>query len=82
MDSRASFERVPFVAAIRGPVIMITIGALFAIDYAAGVSFGKTWPILLIVVGALHLFGRAGSGHVGSGRIDEPIEEPLQEPRP
>ena len=35
-------DRGSFVAAIRGPVMLITLGALFAIDYSAGVSIGKT----------------------------------------
>ena len=51
----------PLVAAIRGPVILTTIGILFAVDYSAGIHFGKTWPVLLIVVGLLHLFGRKGA---------------------
>jgi hypothetical protein len=61
--------RAPFVAAIRGPVVLIVLGALFALDYSAGISFRKTWPILLIVAGLLHLFGRAGGGKLGEGQI-------------
>jgi hypothetical protein len=56
MDNKAGL-----IAAIRGPVVLITVGVLFAIDYSAGVSFGKTWPVLLIVLGILHLFRRAGA---------------------
>ena len=40
---------------LRGPVLLITLGALFAIDYADGVSVGRTWPALLIVVGLFKL---------------------------
>jgi hypothetical protein len=61
--------RVSFVAAIRGPLVLIVLGALFALDYSAGISFRKTWPILLIVAGLLHLFGRAGSGKISDGQI-------------
>jgi hypothetical protein len=43
------------LGAIRGPVLLITLGALFAIDYAGGVSVGRTWPALLIVVGLFKL---------------------------
>ncbi len=68
MDGKVPFARVAFVAAIRGPVVLIAIGALFALDYSAGVSFGKTWPILLIVAGLLHLSGRLGSGPAGVDR--------------
>ncbi len=61
--------RAPFVAAIRGPVVLITLGALFALDYSAGIGFGKTWPILLIVVGLLHLIGRVGAGRAEDGHV-------------
>jgi hypothetical protein len=43
------------LGAMRGPVLLITLGALFAIDYAGGVSVGRTWPALLIVVGLFKL---------------------------
>lgn len=61
-NNNVPVARAPFVAAIRGPVIMIVLGVLFALDYSAGIGFGKTWPILLIVAGLLHLIGRAGAG--------------------
>jgi hypothetical protein len=51
-------DRSSFLAAIRGPIMMITIGVLFAVDYSAGVPFRKTWPVILIVAGLLHLSGR------------------------
>lgn len=43
------------LGAMRGPVLLITLGALFAIDYAGGVSVGRTWPTLLIFVGLFKL---------------------------
>ncbi len=50
------------VPAIRGPILLITIGVLFALDYSSGIRFWKTWPVLLIVLGVLHLLERrAGS---------------------
>lgn len=54
-------NRSQLLPAIRGPVMLITLGVLFAMDYSAGISVGKTWPILLIVAGVLHLFRRAGA---------------------
>lgn len=71
MDANSSFARVPFVAAIRGPAVLITLGTLFALDYSAGIGLGKTWPVLLIVAGMLHLFGRASmrSGETMPGQI-------------
>jgi len=46
------------VFAIRGPILMITLGVLLAIDQAGGPSFGRTWPILLIEFGLFKLAER------------------------
>jgi hypothetical protein len=46
------------VQAIRGPVMLITIGVLFAFDRFTDFHFGRTWPVLLIVAGLLRLGGR------------------------
>ena len=43
------------VSAIRGPLLLITLGSLVAMDYFGGYSFGRTWPVLLIVFGVLKL---------------------------
>jgi hypothetical protein len=43
--------------AITGPVILITVGVLFCFDRFASISFGQTWPVLLIVIGLLRLLG-------------------------
>ena len=43
--------------AIRGPIILITIGVLFAFDRFTEFRFSQTWPVLLIVVGVLRLVG-------------------------
>jgi hypothetical protein len=58
--------------AIRGPVIMITIGLLFLLDRLTPLSFSRTWPIILIVVGGLALAGStrsrgARNGYSGPG---------------
>jgi hypothetical protein len=42
---------------IKGPVIMITVGVLFAADRFTNYQFHQTWPVLLIVVGLLQFFG-------------------------
>lgn len=55
-------NKMPLLAAIRGPLMLITVGVLFALDYSAGISFGKTWPALLIVFGILRLLeGKGGA---------------------
>ena len=45
--------------AIRGPIMLITLGSLVAIDYAGVYGFWRTWPILIIVFGLLKLLERA-----------------------
>jgi hypothetical protein len=50
-----------FVQAIRGPIMLIALGALVAIDYAGIYGFWRTWPILIIVFGVLKLLERAGA---------------------
>jgi len=44
--------------AIRGPVTLIVLGTLFAIDHMTPYGFRQTWPVLLIVFGILTLFSR------------------------
>lgn len=48
-------DSAALIRAVRGPVIMITVGVLFALDEFSVVSFSKTWPAILIVVGILNL---------------------------
>ena len=35
---------IGLVSAIRGPVILITLGTLIALDHAGGIRFSRTWP--------------------------------------
>ena len=44
--------------AIRGPVTLITLGVLFALNNFTPYRFSETWPVLLIVFGALSLLCR------------------------
>jgi len=46
------------VRAIRGPVTLITVGVLFALNNFTQYTFDKTWPVLLIVFGLLSLLRR------------------------
>src|ERR1700753_3521493 len=42
---------------ITGPIVLITIGLLFAADHIWGWwDFSRTWPVILIVIGAIKLF--------------------------
>jgi hypothetical protein len=47
-----------FVSAIRGPITVITLGVLFALNNFTPYRFDQTWPVLLIVFGLLTLLRR------------------------
>lgn len=49
------------LSAIQGPILLITLGTLVALDYFAGYRFWRTWPILLIVFGVMKLLERVAA---------------------
>lgn len=58
------------IRAARGPLILITVGVLFAFDRFTEFRFGETWPVLLIVAGLLRLFGGSRRDFRGDLRND------------
>jgi uncharacterized membrane protein len=54
MNDRAAL----FAQAIRGPILLITIGVLFAMHQAGVLHFSRTWPLIIIVIGILKLVER------------------------
>jgi hypothetical protein len=59
-----------FVQAVRGPILLIAVGALFALHQAGLISFGKSWPLLIIVVGVMKLLERlAGPNYIRGRRL-------------
>ena len=54
-----SGNEVSLARAIRGPITLITLGVLFALNnFTVEYQFRKTWPVLLIVFGLLSLLRR------------------------
>jgi len=51
-------DSASFFRAIRGPILLICLGALIAMDYAGFYSFSRTWPALIIVFGLFKLLER------------------------
>jgi len=49
------------IRAIRGPITLITLGALFALQNFTRFGFDQTWPVLLIVFGLLSLLQRGAA---------------------
>jgi hypothetical protein len=48
------------VQAVRGPVMLIALGVLLAVDQNGPISFGRTWPALLILLGLFKLLEHMG----------------------
>jgi hypothetical protein len=61
-----------------GPAVLVTLGVLFLLDNVSGYGFERTWPILLIVIGAIKVvrYVVPESGHLNPG------EYPGQYPPP
>jgi len=66
-----------------GPVLLITLGALLLIDQYSMYGIGRTWPILLIVIGVVKLlqWNAPLTGHVDVTQIG-PGEPPSAGPTP
>ncbi len=47
-----------YAQAVRGPILLITIGVLFAMHQAGVLQFSRTWPLIIIVIGVLKLIER------------------------
>jgi hypothetical protein len=47
-----------FAQAIRGPILLIAVGVLFALHQAGVLSFKASWPLLVIIVGVMKLLER------------------------
>jgi hypothetical protein len=73
-------QSVSLVRAIQGPIILITIGVLFAFDRFTEFHFSQTWPVLLIVVGLLKLAGGGRRGYWRNVSPPPPPQEPGARP--
>jgi Domain of unknown function (DUF5668)/B-box zinc finger len=76
---------------IMGPAILLTVGVLFLLENLSVANFGRTWPVILLVIGAVKLAqGNASiEGHVpslnsrGAGGLGEtPVAPPPAPPVP
>jgi hypothetical protein len=66
------------------PAVIITIGVLFLLDQSHNgyTSFHQTWPVILVVVGAVNLASALSSteGHISNA--DQPLSPPPVPPAP
>jgi len=49
-----------------GPAVLVTLGFLFLFESLGRIGFGRSWPILLLVIGGVKLYQNSASseGHV------------------
>ena len=58
---RSAFPTNSLIEAARGPVLLITLGLLFAADQMDRMAFSQSWPALLIVYGLMRLAAYVGT---------------------
>jgi hypothetical protein len=86
MNGNNSYQ---IIRAIRGPITLITLGALFALQNFTRFGFDQTWPVLLIVFGLLSLMQRGAAppratqmppppprGYTGTSYSGSPYSQP------
>jgi hypothetical protein len=57
--AREEGNNMRYRRSLTGPVMLITIGVLFAMDHIWGWwDFSRTWPIILIAIGVVKLLER------------------------
>ena len=51
---------------IMGPAVLVTVGALFLLENLGALGFGRTWPVILLVIGGVKLLQGSASteGHI------------------
>jgi len=59
------------VEAIRGPLLLIALGAILAADQLDHLDLSRTWPVLLILFGLLKL-----AEHLAKGVRERPQDGP------
>ena len=59
-------KKQSIICLVRGPLMLIALGGLFAIDQLGYYDFGRTWPVLIILFGVLKLAERLLPGQPGS----------------
>jgi hypothetical protein len=60
--SHVPVQAYSLIQAIRGPIMLITLGSLVAMEYFGVYGFSRTWPLLIIIFGVLKLLERAAAG--------------------
>src|SRR5215469_6628744 len=74
------------IRSLMGPAVVITVGVLFLLDQMRGefFSFSNTWPVILLVIGAVQLASALSSseGHIYGPVPHAPGTMPPPPPQP
>ena len=71
---------------LRGPLILVTIGVMALLNQYDVLSFGRSWPLILIVIGILMLAERISltqmpppppGGYYPQGYVPSPPVQPV-----
>jgi hypothetical protein len=67
---------------VMGPVILITLGVLILLGQTGMAEFNRTWPVILIVIGAIKILQSSASteGHINRGALPGPPQPPASGP--
>jgi hypothetical protein len=80
MAMRCNCQRCS-IRGLMGPAILITIGVLFLLQQSHGYyHFGRTWPVILLVIGAVKL-AEALASDAGHGTLPGPPPGPSAGPQ-
>jgi len=63
---------------LMGAAVLITLGVLFLMESYNVISFDRSFPVLLLVIGCVLLVSRTGSteGHIQPGWMQVPAQQP------
>ena len=64
---------------LMGPAILVTLGGLFLLEAVHVVGFGRTWPVLLLVIGLVKVLQSNASS---SGHVEPPAPPSGTQPAP
>jgi hypothetical protein len=67
---------------LMGAAVLITLGVLFLLENYHVVDFDQSFPVLLLVIGAMMLVARTGSteGHIERGWLPGAVPPPPSSP--
>jgi hypothetical protein len=79
-DDGTAFYRMRLVSALRGSVWIILVGVLFLLSTFGILSWGRSWPLFIIVAGLMAIFERTAYSSTAAPVYPAPPTAPPQGP--